>query len=152
MNLKTAVRGDKAGRKQVLPPSSTDFEDLLTAKFKGLREAVVHGSDMHFSSMRRRRSQSWAFLPVQYIDSVKPITSGVRHSGARPKAASPESVIPAGGYGFRARRHGASKTRVNALAAAPRNDGYDSNLRSAVAGAVQIIAAKTFSTASMVLW
>ena len=31
------------------------------------------------------------------------------------------------GYGFRARRHSASQTRVNALLAAPRNDGYTSN-------------------------
>src|SRR5215471_17055497 len=46
----------------------------------------------------------------------------VGHSGARPKAASPESITPAGGYGFRARRF-----------AAPRNDGrYHSNLRSDV--------------------
>jgi hypothetical protein len=50
--------------------------------------------------------------------------------GRRP---SPESITPAGGYGFRTRRHSASKTRVNALAAAPRNDGrYDSNFGNSV--------------------
>jgi hypothetical protein len=43
----------------------------------------------------------------------------------RRAAASPESILRSVGYGFRARAHSASKTRVNALMGAPRNDGVE---------------------------
>src|SRR5215831_8186817 len=56
---------------------------------------------------------------------MKPIIYAVGHSGAPPKVASPESITPARGRGFRARRF-----------AAPRNDAaYDSNFEIAVLAA-----------------
>ena len=44
------------------------------------------------------------------------------HSGARAKLANPDSITTAAEYGFRVRRHSASKTRVTALMAPSRND------------------------------
>ena len=38
------------------------------------------------------------------------------------KRVNPESILRSKGYEFRVRAHSASKTRVNALAGAPRND------------------------------
>jgi hypothetical protein len=38
----------------------------------------------------------------------------------RPEGPEPESITPVCDYGFRARHHSTSKTRVNALMAAPR--------------------------------
>ena len=53
---------------------------------------------------------------------MKPIIYAVGHSGAPPKVASPESITPARGHGFRARRF-----------AAPRNDAaYDSSFEIAL--------------------
>jgi hypothetical protein len=40
----------------------------------------------------------------------------------RPEGPDPQSITPVCNYGFRVRRHSASKTRVNALMATPRND------------------------------
>ena len=42
----------------------------------------------------------------------------------RPEGTGPESITTDGGYGFRARDHSASQTRVNALLVAPRDDSY----------------------------
>jgi hypothetical protein len=42
---------------------------------------------------------------------------------AEREARVPESIIPVCGHRFRDRARSASKTRVNALAGAPRNDG-----------------------------
>jgi hypothetical protein len=96
-----------------------------------LENNVVYAVDHLRSQPSASASIPWN-QPLQFV----------RHSGARPKAASPESIIPAGGYGFRARRHSASKTRVNALAAVPRNDAwYDSNLGNAVLVALKRSAA-----------
>src|SRR5436853_5400413 len=97
--------------------------------------ALLNSQPMGFYApaqiVRDAREHGVAVRPIDVNHSdwdctLEPLSPSV--IPGQPEGLGPESITTNGNYGFRARDHSASQTRVNALLVAPRNDSGEARI------------------------